>query len=80
MLTRNSKTASSKRSMPDQKMRERQVRMCKLATYNALINKTHCAYDGSYHNQCKMSSCPHFQPTWKYKFVRRSILRRYEEE
>lgn len=54
----------------------KQIRMCKLATYNALIGKTHCARDGSYRNQCKMSACPFFQPTLWYKILRRSILKK----
>lgn len=55
---------------------KKQLRMCKLATYNALIDKTHCEKDGSYRNQCKLSGCPWFQPTLWYRLLRRSILKR----
>ena len=58
----------------------KQMRMCKLATYNANIHKTHCSWDGSYRNQCRMSVCPHFKPTLKYKILRRSILKKQRKE
>lgn len=76
MLIGKSKTASSQRWNPDEKARMKQIRMCKLATYNALIGKTRCDKDGSYRNQCKMSGCPWFQPTIRYKILCRSIRKR----